>query len=400
MILLSAMFFDSFNLVYASENKIIINGKQEKNNILLWNEEFNGNTLDDRYWKALDQEDFMDKYGTSSSLPSGMYDPNLYEVKNGCLLIKMQMLWNNETNKPLSNHTESIRSSRITSKDLIECKYGRIDIRAKMANGQGIWPMGDLLGNNTYGSWPACGQISLWNYRSLDLPPQQLQQMVYTKSTFENLDNLVKWNITAKNISTQFHLYSIEWSENAIKFFVDDNLTGCYYRDLQTKDIGKEYEVWPFDSPFYFSFESLISGTLGINGWTKIAEDGNIYTYEDSTAIDYIRIYSLDDGEEATNDNIIRKVKKKPAKVKIKSVKRYKKNKIRVRFKKVRYAKKYQIKFATNKKFKKAKIRTTKKCSYIIKKAQKKKKYYIKVRGVNGTKKGAWSKVKTVKKVK
>ncbi|MCI9125815.1 MAG: fibronectin type III domain-containing protein [Eubacterium sp.] len=91
---------------------------------------------------------------------------------------------------------------------------------------------------------------------------------------------------------------------------------------------------------------------------------------------------------------------KKPAKVKIKSAKRIKKKTILVKFKKAKNAKKYQIQYATNKKFKKAKMKTTKKYSYIIKKLSKNKTYYIRVRGINGTKRGEWSKTKKVRSVK
>lgn len=70
------------------------------------------------------------------------------------------------------------------------------------------------------------------------------------------------------------------------------------------------------------------------------------------------------------------------------------KTKIQVQFKKVKNAKKYQIQYATNKKFKKAKSKTTTKLKYTIKGLKKNKKYYIRVRGVNGKKKGSWSAVK------
>ena len=70
------------------------------------------------------------------------------------------------------------------------------------------------------------------------------------------------------------------------------------------------------------------------------------------------------------------------------------KTKIQVQFKKVKNAKKYQIQYATNKKFKKAKSKTTTKLKYTIKGLKKNKKYYVRVRGVNGKKKGSWSAVK------
>lgn len=102
--------------------------------------------------------------------------------------------------------------------------------------------------------------------------------------------------------------------------------------------------------------------------------------------------------EEPQDNPVVTPVKKKPAKVKIKSAKRIKKKSIRIKFQKVKNAKKYQIQYASNRKFKKAKIRTTKKTNCIIKTATTKT-YYIRVRGVNGTKKGAWSKVKKVKSI-
>ena len=101
--------------------------------------------------------------------------------------------------------------------------------------------------------------------------------------------------------------------------------------------------------------------------------------------------------EKPKKDDVVKPIQKKPTKVKIQSVKRIKKKSIRIKFKKAKYAKKYQIQYASNKKFKKAKIKTTKKNYYTIK-ASGKKTYYIRVRGVNGTKKGTWSKIKKVKK--
>ena len=97
------------------------------------------------------------------------------------------------------------------------------------------------------------------------------------------------------------------------------------------------------------------------------------------------------------DDDVTKPVIKKPAKVKIKSIKRIKKKSIRIKFQKAKNAKKYQIQYASNRKFKKAKIKNTKK-NYCTIKASRKKTYYIRVRGVNGTKKGTWSKIKKVKK--
>ena len=92
---------------------------------------------------------------------------------------------------------------------------------------------------------------------------------------------------------------------------------------------------------------------------------------------------------------------KKPSKVKIKSAKNSKKKTVVVKYKKAANAKVYQVWYATNKKFKKAKKKFTTKLKYKIKKLKKKKTYYVKVRGynLNGKVKvfGPFSKVKKVK---
>lgn len=88
---------------------------------------------------------------------------------------------------------------------------------------------------------------------------------------------------------------------------------------------------------------------------------------------------------------------KKPVKVQIKSVKNIKKKAALIKFSKAKNAKSYKIQYSTNRKFKKAKTRKTKKIKYIIKKLKVGKTYYIRVRGINGKKLGAWSRVKKVK---
>ena len=94
--------------------------------------------------------------------------------------------------------------------------------------------------------------------------------------------------------------------------------------------------------------------------------------------------------------------RKTPGRVKITKARNIKKRKLSVKWKKVTGTKGYQIQYSTNKKFKKAKTKTTKKTTLTIKKLKKKKVYYVRVRAYtidsSGKKvPGKWSKVKKVK---
>lgn len=87
---------------------------------------------------------------------------------------------------------------------------------------------------------------------------------------------------------------------------------------------------------------------------------------------------------------------KTPGITKIKSVKNKKKRTVVIKYKRITGAKKYQIQYAKNRKFKQAVTKNTKKLTFTIRRLKKGKKYYIRVRGVNGTKRGRWSKVKGI----
>lgn len=103
--------------------------------------------------------------------------------------------------------------------------------------------------------------------------------------------------------------------------------------------------------------------------------------------------------ETTTPDATTQKITVKKAT--IKSAKNVKKNKIKLTIKKVAGAKGYQVRYATNKKFKKAVVKTTTKTTYIIKKLKKKKTYYVQVRAFKKSGKtrvyGKWSNRKRVK---
>ena len=103
--------------------------------------------------------------------------------------------------------------------------------------------------------------------------------------------------------------------------------------------------------------------------------------------------------QEEKKDKMVKVVT--PGRVTVTSIKNKKKRSLVFKFRKVKNAKGYQYTYATNKKFKKGKTKTTKKLTVTIKKLKKKKTYYVRVRAysvTNGKKKyGKWSKTKKVK---
>lgn len=111
--------------------------------------------------------------------------------------------------------------------------------------------------------------------------------------------------------------------------------------------------------------------------------------------------YNWDDGGytyiPSDDFNLVNKIKAPAV-----SLSNKKKRALKVTIGKIKGVTKYQIQYGTNKRFKKAKIKNVtnkknKSKTVTIKKLKKGKKYYVRVRGVKGSKKGAWSKKMSMK---
>lgn len=163
-------------------------------------------------------------------------------------------------------------SARLKSQGLQSFKYGRIEVKAKLPNAQGTWPAIWMLGDSfeTVG-WPACGEI--------DIMEQKGQDKDNTLGTLHWLDAGSSSNASygentaVENASSEFHLYSLEWTEESLKIYVDNVK---FYEMTNNADL-------PFNDNFFMILNIAMGGSLG-------GEIDAGFT-EDSMEIDYIRVY-------------------------------------------------------------------------------------------------------------
>lgn len=161
-------------------------------------------------------------------------------------------------------------STRLLSKDKFSFKYGRVDVRAKLPAGGGTWPAIWMLGSNfsTVG-WPGCGEIDIMEHKGNDV--NRIHGTVhYTGRSGGNPDGATK---VISNATTEFHIYSIDWTAGSIKFYVDDQL---FHTVTNTSNL-------PFNQNFFLILNVAMGGTFGG------AIDPNFSA--SSMEIDYIRIY-------------------------------------------------------------------------------------------------------------
>ena len=177
------------------------------------------------------------------------------------------------TAKTESYNGSNYTSARIISRDKYEFQYGRVDIRAKLPTGSGTWPALWLLGANQQSvGWPACGEIDIMEHWGHN--PTIISAAIHTSESFGDTQNHGQTTVT--DYSTQFHIYSINWTAEKIEFLVDDNIYYTYNPSPKTD------ANWPFDAPAFFILNIAMGGH-----WFDI--DPN---FEQSTMeVDYIRVY-------------------------------------------------------------------------------------------------------------
>lgn len=196
-------------------------------------------------------------------------------VENGILKIKAKK----ETFTD-QGHTKQYTSARLNSK--FTFKYGKVEIRAKLPTGVGTWPALWMLGKNInedggywdiqgFGttSWPACGEIDIMEHWGSN--QNYVQSATHTPSSHGATVNHGGQSIPT--VSTNFHVYTLEWTPDKLVFAVDGGHHYTY------EPAVKDASTWPFDAEQYFLFNIAIEPSIDPN-----------FT-ESAMEVDYIRVY-------------------------------------------------------------------------------------------------------------
>lgn len=226
---------------------------------LVWSDEFNTDGAPDRSKWGYD----LGAGGWGNN--EAQYYTNRPEnviVQNGFLKIKTI-----KESFSGSNYT----SARILSKEKFSFKYGRVEIRAKLPFGGGTWPALWMLGDNVNtAGWPACGEIDMMEHVGNDL--NKIHGTLHSPGRSGNSPDT--GTVLISNASTEFHIYSIDWSAASIKFFVDNQLFYTFSNAAS----------FPFNQNFFLILNSAIGGNFG----GLIDPNFTSSTFE----IDYVRVYN------------------------------------------------------------------------------------------------------------
>lgn len=232
--------------------------------VLIWSDEFDGTELNLADWNfELGDGCDLGICGWGNNEPQ-IYTALNHEVNDGMLTIN------------ILNDGGTYTSTRITTKDKVEFTYGRIEARAKLPVGTGVWPAIWMLGANIDDvGWPTCGEIDILEYVGKN--PDEVFNSVHTLASSGNTVNTKTTAIA--DIEEGFHVFAANWTSNRIEFFVDDVLLYTYFPPTFS------VEHWPFNEDFYLILNTAVGGNFG-----GPDIDDDIFPQE--FVIDYIRVYS------------------------------------------------------------------------------------------------------------
>lgn len=149
-------------------------------------------------------------------------------------------------------------SCRLVTRGKAEWRYGCIEVRAKLPQGLGTWPAIWMLGaKQHYGDqyWPHNGEIDIMEHVGYD--PGIVHASIHTKAFYHSIGTQKTAKIPVPTAMTEFHTYRMDWSADAIRTYVDDQLYFTFTND------GKGWEHWPFDQPQYLLLNIAFGGNWG-----------------------------------------------------------------------------------------------------------------------------------------
>ncbi|MGB1217961.1 MAG: glycoside hydrolase family 16 protein, partial [Saprospiraceae bacterium] len=234
---------------------------------LVWSDEFDENALNSNNWT---QEIGNGDNGWGNNELQYYKPDNTYFASSDYLIIEA---------KEESESGFDYTSSRMITEGKQEFQYGRIDIRASLPEGQGLWPALWMLGSNFRTSgWPVCGEIDIME--QVGFQPNIVHGTVHYGSSFaqRGSKSAFRTSPSGNEYSESFHVFSLVWEEDHIEILVDD----VKYLDVVPTDLGGQ--AWPYNQSFFFIFNVAIGGQ-----WPGNPDASTVFPQR--MIVDYVRVF-------------------------------------------------------------------------------------------------------------
>lgn len=245
-----------------------------------WGDEFNGSKLNEKKWAY--ELGVVRNPGASQT-----YTKDCVKVRNGKLIItsKAKETPNCNYKEGSSRWMEKIKtqpfaSGSVTTRDVKHFEApGRLEFRAKVPKGKGVWPAIWTMHVNKYG-WPANGEIDILEHISQE--PQTCYSIFRWGKNGGNEEHKVVRTKKFKEYSKDFHTYVLEWDDKIMRILIDDEEVGR----VKISDADYPNGDNPLKTPCYIIMNTALGGK---GTWPEKADPKD---YPVEFEIDYVRYYT------------------------------------------------------------------------------------------------------------
>ena len=195
--------------------------------------------------------------------------------------------------------TRPYTSGRIVSRGKYGVRYGRIEMRAKLPKGQGVWPAFWMLSDDDlYGGWPLSGEIDVMEGFNTGVPDTgRVTGATQYGIMWPKYVPMDEHYHPIGKLTEDFHVYAVEWEADEMRWFID----GDHYM-TQRSEAWYSY-IWggqdtgfhvptaraPFDQPFHIILNLAIGGNA-------VGQADADWTEDRRFEVDYVRVYQCDSG--------------------------------------------------------------------------------------------------------
>ena len=240
---------------------------------LIWSDEFNSVTSSN-----VDTTKWVFESGNNGGWGNNEQEfytgrTNNASIAGGLLHIRAQ---NEETN---GFH---FTSARMKTETKFWFTYGRVEWRAKLPSGVGMWPALWMMGTNIANlGWPGCGEIDVVENNGT---PTFNQGSLHNGGTLTGQTAI--YNFAGGDSITNFHVYDLDWTSNSVAWSVDGTVFET--RTNWSSSTGKPYP-FPFNQAFFLLMNFATGGSYAGTTDTNAIHA----SLPQEMQIDYVRVFQV-----------------------------------------------------------------------------------------------------------
>ena len=236
---------------------------------LVWSDEFDGPSLNGSYWsfETGDGCPGLCGWGNNELQYYTSSAENLF-FQDGKMIIEA---------KQQSLGGKAYTSARIKTADKKTFRFGRIDIRAVLPKGKGIWPAFWMMPQaSVFGGWPRSGELDIMEMVGHE--PGKVHGTLHFGPGPGSTQITKTHTLASGDFSDAFHVFSIEWQQDVIRWYVDGTLFGT----AEKAAFGSA--TYPFNEQFYLIINLAVGGN-----WPG-APDAST-RFPQYMIVDYVRVF-------------------------------------------------------------------------------------------------------------